>query len=294
MVTPEQRFPDYKRHIDHVVATHGQWVGLCDEEGWPIADITPVVALSAPEIRGDTASVEATVAVEPSSPLVAELIGDGLSAPLEDGQLTLAGEKARLLVVQRPDRRVAYTVTHTVAAGVSGPSQLTIHGVDLIEGLTMWPCPSIPAEWGRAKFSEWDTDASGQKYATSRELARVEFGTAVDGYTVRGPAVTVVRTLIQDSLDAVNDLMGWRERPHMVVHWPDEVDESDELLIRTSDDTVWETIAAPAHAAGLTIHVDLWWPGDGDFRFRAFRDPDIFVEASADFPIQLVTVEVTK
>lgn len=287
-------FMDYRKHIDYVVDTFGQWVGVCDEEGWPLLELPPTISLSASETRGASSSVEATVRLDAGHPLLQEFIGKGLGE-MKGGKLELAGSAARLLVVQRPGARLAYQATIGVASGVSGPSELNIRGVDLLEGLSAWPCPSIPLEWTKAKFSSWNTDASGAEYSKPRELARVEFGTAVDGYTVDGPAVSVLRTLIQDSLDAVNALCGWSDDPHMVVDFSGVgVDTSPRVLVRTSDDVVWDTIADVAQSAGVTVLVDLWWPGDDPVQVRQGRDPARYRAVDLGKPMQVVRVEVTE
>ncbi|OFQ34014.1 hypothetical protein HMPREF2943_03100 [Corynebacterium sp. HMSC072D12] len=286
-------FAEIRKRIDYTVSTREQWVGICNEDGWPIMDITAIANVSASETRGETASCEVAVEVPEGSRLIDELVGSDTGIN-KTGELEIAGAAARLLVVQRAGMRMAYTITHTVATGKTAPTQLTIHGVDLIESLAAWPCPTIPLQWQNASFTQWTTDASGQEYTTTRELARVEMGTAADGYTVDGPAAATVRTLIQDSLDAVNTAMGWADSPHMVVDFPMGEDTSPRLVIRTNDDTIWETIAAPAHSAGLTISVDLWWPGDTPLRRRASRDPATYAEWSPTVPIQLVTVEVSQ
>lgn len=294
-------FLNYRKHIDYVVSTQGQWVGLCDDEGWPICDVTPIVSMTTAETRGAVASCEVTVAVDSDSVLVDELVGAGVSGGVDRGRLKVAGSKARLLVIQRQGRRMAYTVTHTVASGTAGPTSLTIHGVDLLEGLSAWPCPSVAIGWENAVFKQWDTDASGEKYSTPRALARLEFGTSAWGHTSDGKAKSTIRRVIQDSLDAVNRLMGWVDDPHMVVAWPDDEDTSERVLIRRNDDSVLDTVAAPARNAGVTVSVDLWWPGDPALRVRTMRaidgedgqlvSPAEFSEFTPLKPMQVVTVK---
>ena len=40
------------------------------------------------------------------------------------------------------------------------------------------------------------------------------------------------------------------------------MDDSREIYLRTSDDYILDTIAAPLKNAGLYLRVDMWWPGD--------------------------------
>lgn len=282
-----------RRHIDAVVRDEGRWVGLCDGEGWPVVELPPVVSLTAPESRLVSASVEVTVHVQRGSAVEELLVAEGLGTVDAEGRLVPATDETLFLVVVVPGEKLVYTVTHAVGVGVAGPDMLTIHGVDLVEGLSMWPCPSIPLNWSQAEFQEWTTDASGEVYKTPRMLAQLQFGQAADGYTVKGRARDTIRTLVQDSLDSVNAAMGWGSDPHMVVDFGGGADSSDEVLIRTNDDSVFDTISAPALNAGVNVQVDLWWPGDEPVRVRTVRDPAAFESRSFDKPMQVVRVEVS-
>lgn len=280
----------WRKHIDAVVRDEGQWVGILDEEARPILDVTSIVSITAPEARLATSSVEVTVSVNDGAGmrLMEDLVADGLGQLDAEKRLVPASGPARFLCVARPGERLAYQVTHSVATGGLSPSQLTIHGVDLLDSLAWWPCPSIPATWAAAKFSTWVTDASGAVYAWPRRLAPVEFATAADGYTVRGPARDTIRHLIQDAYDAVNKAMGW-DVPHAVVDFYGGPDTSPETIIRTDDSPIWDTIAEPAKQAGIAIEVDLWWPGDPPTRTRT-ADRKSTVATTWSHPMQIVRV----
>lgn len=276
-------FRVFKQHIDDVVQVQGQWIGLVDEEGWPIMDLPPAVKVSAPTSRLASASCEITVPVTDDSPVLAELVATGFDTTGGNTRITPAAGPARFVVVQRPGSRYVFMVTHTVVSGSAGPRLATIHGVDLIEGLAAWPCPSIPVEWSKARFTRYTKDAAEQPYSTPRQLALVQFANAADGYTEKGKAVTVIRKLIQDSLTHVNKAMGWERNPHMVVNMPTGGQLGPEVLIRVNDDSVWDTIAETAKNAGVTVTARLWWPGDAAFRSS--------VEGvSREKPIQVVDV----
>lgn len=282
---------DWRKHIDAVVSDEGQWVGLLDENGWPILDFPAVVTVNAPEARFTAGSVEVVVSVAngAGSRLMDELVADGLGVMDEEKRLIPAAGPTRLVCVVRPGERLVYTVTHTVAEGRAAPSQITVHGVDSIDDLAWWPCPSIPIQWTQQKFTEWTTDASGVEYVKPRPLARVEFGTAADGYTVKGPARTTVRNVVQDSLDAVNALMKWQQ-PGMVVDYSGGADTTPELLIRTDDSPLWDTIAEPAKQAGLSIEIDLWWPGDPPVTVRTSRENTVTHTTSWDYPVKIIRI----
>ena len=200
-----------------------------------------------------------------------------------------ASGPTRLLCLVRPGERRVFAVTHAVAAGGLAPSTLTIHGVDLLDSLAWWPCPSVPIEWTKAKFSTWTTDASGVTYAWPRRLAPVEFATAADGYTVRGPARDTIRRLVQDSFDAVNTLMGWQENPHAAVDYAGAADTSPEVIVRVTDEPLLDTIADTARTAGISVDVDLWWPGDPPVTIRT-PDRESTVAASWPHPMQIVRI----
>lgn len=286
-------FQNWLKHINHVVEQDGQWVGLLDEEGWPILGLPPVISLNATESKLSAESVECVV------PLVGgagrrvadELVAEDVLATDKAGRLLPAVGATRLLAVIRAGERRVFTVTHCVAEGEAVPSSLTIHGVELLDGLASWPCPSVPVVWSEVEYGPWSTDASGVEYERERQLAQVQFATRADGYTKKGPAVTVIRELVQDSFDAVNALHGW-DTPHAVVEFSAGSDESKPVLIRGDDSTVWDTISEPARSAGVGVQVDLWWPGDPKVRVRTDRETGATALREWDVPMQVVRVEV--
>lgn len=280
----------WRKHIDAVVSDEGQWVGILDEDGIPIVDVTSIISINAPETRLAASSVEVVVSVAQGAGmrLMDELVAEGMGTTDEEKRLVPASGPTRLLCVARPGERLAYTITHCVASGGAAPSQLTIHGVDLLDSLAWWPCPSIPLEWTKASFSPWTTDASGTKYAWPRKLARVEFGTAADGYTVKGPARDTIRHLVQDSFDAANHAMGWTA-PHAAVDFSGLTDTSPEVIIRTTDDPIWDTISEPAQQAGIAIEVNLWWPGDPPVITRT-ADRTTTTTTTWPYPMQIVRI----
>lgn len=259
---------DWRRHIDQVVADEGQWFGILNEDGHPIYEFGGLVRVSFPEARLATSSVEATVNVSPGDRLLDDLVGEGLGVVDDAGRLAPANGPLRMLCHITPGERQTAYITHTVVEGKGTPSTLTIHGVDLMDMLATWPCPSIPVEWGAHEFSEWSTDASNTKYTTPRTLAQLPFATKADGYTVSGPARNTVRHLVQDSFDAVNALYGWADA-HAVAEFDSTPDDSPRVVIRVNDDPVLDTVAEPARSAGLGIEVRLWWPGDKPVNTRS-------------------------
>lgn len=280
---------DWRRHIDQVVADEGQWFGILNEDGYPIYEFGGLVHVSFPETRLAASSVEATVNVSPGDRILDDLVGEGLGVVDDAGRLAPANGPLRMLCHVTPGERQTAYITHTVVEGRGTPSTLTIHGVDLMDMLATWPCPSIPVEWGAHDFEEWETDASNTKYATPRTLAQLPFATKADGYTVSGPARNTVRHLVQDSFDAVNALYGWDDA-HAVVEFDGTRDESPRVVIRVNDDPVLDTVAEPARSAGLGIEVRLWWPGDGRVYTRSRTTRGGLVPSSWGSPKLIVRV----
>lgn len=263
----------WRSHIDYVVATEGQWIGLLDEDGWPLLDFSAVVNVQAPETRMSASSVEVTVDVSAGGGrrLLDELIADGLGKQEPNARLVPAVGAARFICLTRQaGERIVARVVHTVVAGGASPVTMTVHGTDLTEGLAWWPCPSAPQYWRNARFSDWTTDASYLQYRKARSLAKVQFSTDTLATTKRGTARDLIRDIIQDSFDAVNAARGWSGDPHAFVDYGQTGrDMSPEVLIRIDDSYVWDTVAPTALQSGVSIEVDLWWPGDAPVRVRS-------------------------
>ena len=275
---------EWRAHIEEVVAAEGQWIGLANGDGVPIMDAPPLISLSAPEQHLAETSVEAVFPAVQGSRFMDMLSAPGLGVD-DGGELIPQTDALLLLVVRAGGERLAYMISHVVLAGESGPTTITVHGVDLVGELALHPAPSVPLSWAGAEFSEHTTDAAGAPYTIARRLAWVEFATVADGFTMNGPAVTVIRRLCQDSFDAVDKAYGWQDDPKFVTDFSGGEDTSPEVMIRVSDDYLWDTIAEPARAAGVGVEVNLWWPGDapvvarvdGELVERAFEHPVLVV-----------------
>lgn len=261
---------EWRKHINDVVSSRGQWVGLADGDGVPIIEFPPHESLSAPEARLAPSELQLRVGVRggaaPVHAVVDELVADNLGATDSEGRLVIVPDVPRLVVVEREGGRQGFFITHVVAEGESeAPSILTVNGVDMLDYLWAHPCPSTPVTWK----DNWQTitEDAAQEWAKPRELTAMEMATRADGYTVRGPADQVLRDLIQDSFDAVNTQNGWADDPHLIVDVSGGV-SAPEVLIRTSDESIGDTIAQPALQAGVSVSVYLWWPGDAPIETR--------------------------
>lgn len=283
---------EWRKHIDHVVATERQWIGLGNADGYPVMDLPGLVPpLTAPEQHLAEASAEATFIVEPGSPVLERLGAEGLGFG-ESGELMPATGDVRLLLVAREGQRLAYAITYVVISGATAPSTLTIHATTLDAELALWPCPSVPVSWDGASFKEWGTDASGETYKIPRELAWTEHATVVDGFSKRGKAMTVIRDLCQDSFDAVDKAMGWTS-PKFIVSYPG-VDSSREVAVTVNDDPLWDTIAEPARQAGVGVTVRLWWPGDTPITTRLGHGSAETNKVTPTKPVLVVDVREVK
>ncbi|MCS5479841.1 hypothetical protein NYP18_09230 [Corynebacterium sp. YIM 101645] len=256
----------WQAHVEQTIADRGQWVGLCDGHGRPLIDMPTAQSMTAGQARLAEASLSMEMKVTggkwaPVHPVVDLMIADGLGVFDEEGRLVVKNNIVDMVVVAKPGRRHAYVTSFPTAVGdATSPNTLRVQGTDLIGNLVTWPCPSVPQTW-IPNVTLFEGDASGA-YETPRLLSAMEMSLVADGYTMSGPAEETIRTLVQDSFDAVNYQCGWEDTPHMVVDMAPTGRESPLAHIRVTDGMVWETIAPPAQLAGVNITIDLWWPGD--------------------------------
>ncbi|WP_288833662.1 hypothetical protein [uncultured Corynebacterium sp.] len=224
------------------------------------------------------------------STIVDDLIAPDLGRFDEAGRFEASNVLGRNVCVQRAgDRdRQAYFIPYVDARGAKAPESLHVEASGLLSLLDAFPCPSVPESW-RGGFEVREANAAGQ-YVTPREYSLVEFATRADGYTVAGPAETAIRTVIQDSLDAVQHHMGW-QRPHMVVDFAPTGRTSPEAAIRVEDDFVLPTVAETARTAGVNITADLWWPGDAPVTVRVKHGSQDTEQRTWEHPIAVVRVE---
>ncbi|STC97509.1 hypothetical protein [Corynebacterium renale] len=282
----------WRKHIDHVVTTEGQWVGLGDANGYPVMDLPGLIPpLRAPEQHLAESSAEASFVVAPGSAILDRLGAEGLGFD-QSGELRPATGDVRLLLVAREGKRQAYAITYVVISGGEAPSKLTIHATDLTAELALWPCPSVPLSWDGAQFGTWSTDASGRPYAAPRELAWTEHATVVDGFSKRGKAVTVIRDVCQDSFDAVDKAMGWTI-PKFITSYMGK-DTSKEVAVTINDDSLWDTVAEPIRQAGVAVSVSLWWPGDPPITARIKHGSNTVHAVSPTHPVLVVDVKEIK
>lgn len=255
----------HKAHRKLVAEDHGAWIGLLDGEGNPIVDLPSPLSFMAPENRNGPAEATVTIPTVSRSgvphPVLAELIAENFGAQSSEGDFIPAFDNTRFVRVETETDHATYNVAFTTTdSGVVAPETVEVNAIHAADVLGGWPCPSYPKSWV-PDFALRERDYAVD-FKTPRMLGDVKFANQADGFTVRGPAESVIRRIIRDSFDAVNTKMGWSDDPHAVVSPESSNLESPEIYIRPTDGYVWETIAGPAAAAGVTVSAELWLPGD--------------------------------
>ena len=87
--------------------------------------------------------------------------------------------------------------------------------------------------------------------------------TVADGGTVEGKAETIIREIITESLEAMFKVMGVSlDNAPVAVQQLSDSPHSPNVLIRPSDESLWDTIGQIAQQAGVNIRARMWLPGD--------------------------------
>lgn len=267
-----QEWQDWRDHIDSVVESTGEWVGLVNGEFEPVCDLPPVVSLEGSRSLNEPS--ELTVAFPALTPqktaclALDHLVDEGFGAQDETSRLQFTANKAWFIVVQRAggerNRHIYKVVFPNVGFEGFEPTDVRVEAVDALVLLQFWPCPSVPAIWGNVPIQDWHEDAGG-KYDRAYRYAPVEMATVARGYTLNGPADTSIMRIVQESLDAGNRVHPEWVVPHMVVDRTRSLEFSPRVLIQRTDATIWDTIADAANSTNVGVRVDVWWPGDADF-----------------------------
>lgn len=253
----------HKLHRHQVITDTGQWIGLIDENGEPITDLTTITELNAPETRNQPTSMTCTInlAGHTHHPAITELIAN-LGTQDPTGRLIPANTNTRMLAIERAGmpRRV-FRITHVVATGgMNNPDTLQVHGVDELDVLASLPCPSMPSTWKTEAITA-DRDWA-QMWKKPRRVAAIQMAQVADGFAVSGPAEQIIRETIRESLFALYRVAGiTKDYPFMVSSYTSGR-ASPNVLIRPTDGSIWEELAPIAVAAGVRLSVRMWWPGD--------------------------------
>ncbi|MDT9411303.1 hypothetical protein [Corynebacterium rouxii] len=270
----------HRKHREQVQKDHGVWVGLLDENGVPICDFPPMEKLTAPATRMNPESCEGvflTSAHGVVHQVVDELVADGLGVTDKEGRLVPSNGATRFMAVECPGiRRRVYQVRFVKASGgEDSPSRLAVHGTDMLTSLMFLPCWSIPGQVS-AEFTRAVGDF-GKQFSRPRYLAKLKMAAVADGFTVDGPAESTIRDLIKDSLAATYKAFG-------ISDWPVQVSTrssgkpSPRVLIRPTDQSIWDEISGPAAMSGCVVVAFMWLPGDKMPQGLSLSQPTIVVE----------------
>ena len=277
----------HKAHREQVVEDRGQWLGLLDEDFIPIGglDLPPLTDMDWPQTRGEIDSVEMTLPVRTPAgrlhPVVSELVAENLGRVDAVGKLVPVTGPARLIRRERAGGRpLSMRVTHTVASGdARSPHTLAIYGISLLGYLDLLPCPSNPVTWVN-KFTRFTRDWVGptnvaETFDQPRDLAEMTMITVADGATVSGDSDVVIHRLIRDSVQAAHRVAGRASDPVYAVVLEERRAPARPMMLRPTDQTIWQEVAEDAMNAGVSIRADLWWPGDPMPRGLALTLPTI-------------------
>lgn len=263
---------DWEKHRQHrhaVIADTGQWVGLLDENATPICDMAPIVELQAPETRLEPASLQMTVRVRSPKgvvhPVVDELVAPNLGIDSE-GALEPVMNKSRFVAIERAGaardcRRVFRIVSAKPTGDAQAPSTMVIDGVDMLDMLDALPAQSIPDTW-TGGWIDADRDWAGP-WVKPRRIQDMKTAVNADGFTLSGAGEETIRALIVRSLAATYRAVGVQPGMEPIVVDPAGSGlASPRVVLRPTDDSIWDTISSPCAAAGVRVTASMWFPGD--------------------------------
>ncbi|ARU46719.1 hypothetical protein [Corynebacterium silvaticum] len=262
-----------------VIKARGEWVGLLDENGEPVCECPPYELMKDPTTRLNPESFEAKFRVDiggVAHQIVDELVADGLGRQDERLRLVPVMGPPRFVMVERESWRAVYRVQLTKAeCDARLPHSLTVHGTDMLSELMLLPGWSAPGQV-KGEFALQDSDL-GARYEKPRMYAPVKMAVVADGFTFDGPADQVIRRMIRESLKATYGLFGVEDYP-IVVADTSTGKPSKRLLLRPSDNSLWDEISTPAQMSGCVVKAHMWLPGDKPVAGLDLAKPSIVVE----------------
>ena len=279
MALIEAEWRNHALHREAWAEEHGQWIGLFDENAEPICDCPPIIEMNAPQSRNTPVSGSFKFPVMSLNgvlhPLARELLADNLGKIDDQGRMVFITDQTRFICVERTGgtynawyNRRFFKVTHTVASGGDDlPAIIEVHAVDELSTLQEVPCPSSPFFW-KPRWSRFTRDWAGPEnvgitFTKPRDLLDIKMITVADGGTVEGKAETIIREIITESLEAMFKVMGVSlDNAPVAVQQLSDSPHSPNVLIRPSDESLWDTIGQIAQQAGVNIRARMWLPGD--------------------------------
>lgn len=262
----------HKLHREQVARDQGQWIGILNADGEPMFDAPPLMSLSAPKIRNSPAAVKAVFGIRSRRgvvhAMVDELVGEDLGRVTAEGALKVSAKATRFVAVERPGgvRRVYRVAYSRVQGQGTAPVLLEVHGNDLVKFLSLFSAMSAPTTWtdNWTTFTRDWVGPEGQEivFNQPRDLTGMKMVTVADGATVEGPAEATIRRVISESLKASFRVAGVVDDPPIVVSPVGSGVVSPHVLIRPTDQILWDEVAPVAAAAGVVITASMWLPGD--------------------------------
>lgn len=258
----------FAAHRNAVVDSTGQYLGLLDENGYPLCDLPTPSEMQAPRERNAVSSLQVTFPVSAMDggvhPAARALVDDTIG--VEPSGAITPTPKTRFVLVERPGSSWCYRVAQRMATGPSGKlREITLHGVDVLSFLQQLPCPTQPAKWASTTFHIFERDwlavtDKSAKFKTPREIAEVDFyDSYLSDQVIAGPADEAIGRVIRESLEAVTALAGVRPTPFSVTVTKTGV-AADDVLIKPDDGFIWDVVTPRATAAGVAITASMVFP----------------------------------
>lgn len=263
----------FAAHRAAIVRSEGQYLGLLDENGYPICDLPHPSEMQAPRERNAISSLQLTFPVSTATggvhPAARALVDDTIG--LEPSGAIRPTPKTRFVLVDRPGSSWCYRVAQRSATGPSDKLQvITLHGIDVLSYLQQLPCPTQPQKWKSTTFHTFEKDwlaATDQtaRFKRPRDIAEVDFYSSyLADQVIYDRADRAIGQVIRESVQAVTKAVGATPSPFSVTVTETGAD-ADMLLIKPDDGFIWDTVAPRATAAGVDITATMKLPtSDGE------------------------------
>lgn len=255
-----------QKHRKQALEDSGRWACLLDGDFEFLCDLPAFVEFSLPDTRNAVGDCEVSIPVFVDGelhPVVDDLVATGFIGGSFDGRVEPVVNRTRVVVFESVDGgRCSFRVVKVQAVGDSrNPHTLLLQGVSMLDYLAGLPAPSMLGTW-KSNVKSVDRDYAAV-FNKSRLLGDIRFSNVADGFTEVGPAETVIRRVIEQSVDATNRVLGVLVADsHIRVCPYGSGLPSPTAWVRPTDDYLFDTIVGTAASAGVVVSADLWIPGD--------------------------------
>lgn len=267
VVTVAVDWAKFAAHRKAVVESTGQYLGLLDENGYPMCDLPTPSEMQAPRERNTVSSLQVTFPVSAMDsgvhPAARALVDDTIG--VEPSGAITPTPKTRFVLVERPGSSWCYRVAQRMATGPSDKlREITLHGVDVLSFLQQLPCPTQPAKWAQTTFHTFERDwlavtDESAKFKTPRDVAEVDFyDSYLSDQVIAGPADEAIGRVIRESVEAVAKIAGASPSPFSVTVTKTGV--VDDVLIKPDDGFIWDVVMPRATAAGVAVTASMVFP----------------------------------